>query len=120
MTTLCRLALIALLGLATVGCGDTFTRRPGERPQVGDAPSSLFEEELRRETPTGPTIYIVTSTDDSFQDIAERVYDDGSLWPVIAKANPDVNEAHLGPGQQIMIPALPSPDEDEDAANPGR
>ena len=103
-----RLILIVLVAVAGVGCGDMFERKPGQPPQVGDAPSPLTGGQMWNDSPAdGPTIYIVTGGDHSFLDIARCVYGDGSLWSLIEEANPDVDETQLGPGQQIMIPALP-------------
>lgn len=115
MTSFRHMILIATLAFAAVGCGDMFKRKPGARPQIGDAPSPLSGGQIWDESQArGPTIYIVTSSDHSFYDIAKRVYGSGSLCPLIEEANPDVDEAHLGPGQQIMIPPLPEPKDEDD------
>ena len=116
MTSILRLALIALMALTAIGCGDMFQRRPGERPEIGDAPSPLSGGQMWDDSPSRePMIYVVTSDDNSFYDIARRVYGDGSLSPLIEEANPDVDEDGLGSGQQIMIPALPAAGNEDDS-----
>jgi nucleoid-associated protein YgaU len=113
-----RLALIASISLALIGCGDLFEPRTAGRPRIGDAPSPITGGPPWGDSPmTGPTVYIVTPSDSDFEDIARKAYGDGSLWPLIEEANPDVDEAHLGPGQQIIIPELP-PVDDEDESTP--
>lgn len=51
--------------------------------------------------------YVVKSGDVGFETIARKVYNgDGSLWPAIAKANPNVDSARLRVGQELIIPSL--------------
>ncbi len=51
--------------------------------------------------------YVVKSGDTGLEAIARKVYNgDGTLWPAIAKANPNVDSARLRVGQEIIIPSL--------------
>jgi len=53
----------------------------------------------------GERVYVVQRGDNGFWGIAEKVYGDGTLWGLIAKANPGVNSLSLRPGQKLVIPA---------------
>ena len=56
---------------------------------------------------TGEKPYTVQEGDNGFWAIAQRVYGDGSLWQVIARANPDVDSRRLRVGQKLVIPTKP-------------
>ncbi len=110
-----------LLTLAVIGCGDTFTRRPGARPEIGDAPARLSGKPTWQDSTDASGVYVVTDSDYSFYDVAQHVYGDGDLWPLILEANPHVNEDDLGRGQQLVIPSLPpAPSDDDDPITGGR
>ncbi len=49
--------------------------------------------------------YVVKSGD-GLEVIARKFYNDGSLWPAIAKANPSVDATRLRVGQELIIPSL--------------
>lgn len=45
---------------------------------------------------------------DTLYRIAKLAYGDGNKWTLIRDANPQINPAALRPGQNLLIPALPS------------
>jgi len=99
---------------ALVGCNDLFApRAPGARPEVGHLPEPLSGDAAWQKAPTTAGIYVVTSDDRTFYDIAKKVYGDGDRWRLIAQANPEVNQARMLPGQQLIIPPLPPPPKTE-------
>jgi nucleoid-associated protein YgaU len=51
--------------------------------------------------------YVVREGDAGFWAIAEKVYGDGRLWALIAKANPGVDSNFLPPGKKLRIPPRP-------------
>lgn len=60
------------------------------------------------ETATGERIYVVQKGDAGFWAIAEKVYNDGRLWTLIAKANPNAESNALREGQKLKIPPKPA------------
>ncbi|MCD6304148.1 MAG: LysM peptidoglycan-binding domain-containing protein [Planctomycetes bacterium] len=60
---------------------------------------------------TGPSAahrtYVVQKGDAGFWAVAEKVYGDGRLWQLIAKANPGVDSNALRPGKKLIIPPKP-------------
>ena len=108
--TLILLATTVLLTLT--GC---FSQEPNPAGshEVGDMPAPLGMGSAQTGSALELGIYVVTSKDRTFYDIAEKVYGNGDLWRTIAEANPDVDQARLRPGQQIIVPE--PPDEDDPA-----
>jgi nucleoid-associated protein YgaU len=56
---------------------------------------------------TGERVYTVAEGDAGFWGIAQNVYGNGKYWPLIQRANRDVEPTALQPGQQLIIPPLP-------------
>jgi len=50
--------------------------------------------------------YTVQKGDAGFWGIAQKVYGNGAKWPLIAKANPDVDSRSLRPGMVLTVPPL--------------
>ncbi len=92
---------------------DSTNLKPGQKLTIPPLPSSSSSA-VAQATPTktpqatsgAPTVYVVKSGDKGFWTAAKNCYGDGSLWPAIAKANPDVNADSLQPGQKLQIPTL--------------
>ncbi len=78
----------------------TATTRLVVRPVVPAVGPTVRRAEGRR-------IYIVREGDSGFWTVAEHVYGEGKHWPLIAKANPQVDTNALRPGQKLIIPPLP-------------
>jgi hypothetical protein len=107
---------VAALLLLSVGCTDWMgdPGRPSVGRRVGDWPSPLKLANGSSRSSIAPDIYVVTADDTTFYDIAKKVYGDGQLWRRVAEANPDVNQAHLRPGQQLIVPSLPDAKDDDE------
>ncbi len=58
--------------------------------------------------PNGSTTYVVKEGDNGLWAIAQKLYGDGSLFPVIQKANPSVKSSALRVGQRLVIPPKPT------------
>ncbi len=113
-TLLLILVLLTTIALpALTGCLPQETAKSG-RPQVGDMPAPLGMGGDQRSSALELGIYVVTSEDKTFFDIAEKVYGNGDLWRPIAEANPEVHQARLRPGQQLIIPDSPEQDNPAD------
>ena len=54
----------------------------------------------------GNQIYLVKESDNGFWGIATDVYGHGQYWPLIARANPNVQPNQLRVGQELIIPPL--------------
>ena len=57
--------------------------------------------------PGTESTYVVQKGDGGFWVIAEKVYGDGRLWPLIAKANPGADSNTLRIGRKLKIPPKP-------------
>ncbi len=87
---------------------------PGRRPADAGARRRAAETTPRRAAPgraTTPAAARGTRRhtiviDDSLWSIAVQYYDDGTLWPHIKAANPELDERRLPVGQIIVIPPL--------------
>jgi len=54
----------------------------------------------------GSNVYTVKAGDKGFWGIAEKVYGHGKYWPLIRRANPDVDSYSLRVGQRLLVPPL--------------
>jgi nucleoid-associated protein YgaU len=84
---------------------------PPVTPVIEDAPP-LLPKPVVPVAPVAPVAgapgaYEVQKGDSGFWAIAEKVYGDGRLWPLIAKANPSVDSNALKPGVKLTIPPKP-------------
>ena len=73
-------------------------------PEIPSAPAGGTGVGATREQ-----IYVVKENDAGFWGIAEKLYGDGRLWTLIAKANPDADSNRLPPGKKLKIPPRPAP-----------
>ncbi len=57
--------------------------------------------------PSANDIYILTRQGDRFDLLAEKYYNDASLWWILCSANPEISSGTLFPktGRQLRIPA---------------
>jgi nucleoid-associated protein YgaU len=55
----------------------------------------------------GRQTYVVQKGDNGFWQIAEKAYGNGTLWRLIADANPGTDSASLKAGQRLVIPPRP-------------
>ncbi len=88
-------------------------------PRIRETPAPSLTPEITPSpppsTPTTPVIegaggrktYVVQKGDAGFWAVAQNVYGDGRLWPLIAKANPNASSSSLKPGQKLAIPPKP-------------
>ena len=100
------------------------TPEPIVTPVISEPPPTPEPTVTPVVTPGGPTItpvvpgagetaglggqtYTVRKGDAGFWAIAEKVYGDGRLWPLIAKANPGADSNALPPGKKLRIPPRP-------------
>ncbi|HAU39117.1 MAG TPA: hypothetical protein DCX07_15560 [Phycisphaerales bacterium] len=67
-----------------------------------------------------PNTYTVQEGDQGFWGIAQKVYGDGNKWPILAKANPDVDSRALRIGQVLKVPPLSGAPAPAPAAPAGR
>lgn len=83
---------------------------PGDTPSAPSAPSTPIK-------PTGQTTYTVQSGDSPWV-IAQKVYGDGTKYPIILSANGLTTSSRLRVGQVLQIPALGLPVTPTSAATP--
>lgn len=87
---------------------DSNALRPGQKliippkPVEADTPEAARREDST--VPPGGSTYTVQEGDKGFWGVAQKVYGDGTLWPLIQKANPGVDSGSLKPGQTLAIP----------------
>ena len=85
--------------------------RPGQRiflPEIEDEPAASMPPTRRiaDSVPEGSRIYVIKSGDLGYEMIARREYGVPSLWPAIARANPNVDSNRLRIGQEIILPSI--------------
>ncbi len=85
------------LGVRDGGAGTTVTVRPPDRTTVVEVADDTQKERT----------YFVQAGDQGFWTVAEKMYGNGADWPVIAKANPDVDPRRLRVGMELRVPPLP-------------
>jgi len=65
-----------------------------------------------RTLPAGYSEYTVVEGEQGFWSVAKNVYGSGIHWPLIQKANRDVDSHKLQPGQKLLVPPLKSTGKD--------
>ena len=99
--------------LASTGAGDsslTDWDDPGSTPPVlgsTDPPTTYDSPPSYLTTPPMRTVYTVKDGD-SYWGIAKDLYDDGSLYWVLVKANPNIPAMSLRKGMTIKVPPKPA------------
>ncbi len=80
------------------------------RPETGTVTPGVGATSVGEGTagPNGSTVYVVKEGDNGLWAIAQKLYGDGSLFPVIQKANPSVKSSALRVGQRLVIPPKPT------------
>jgi len=94
---------------------DSTSLQPGQKLRIPPLPEPAAAKPSGAGLSTGtvgaagadaPGTYRVQQGDQGFWGVAAKVYRDGSLWPAIQKANPDVSSSELRVGQVLKIPPL--------------
>ena len=85
--------------------------KPGDRLAIPPQPSAATvrpaEPVPTVDPATGDRLYVVAKSDTAgFWGIAKKAYGSGVYWPVIAKANANVNSSSLKVGQKLVLPKL--------------
>jgi nucleoid-associated protein YgaU len=85
--------------------------KPGDRLAIPPQPSAATvrpaEPVPTVDPATGDRLYVVAKSDTAgFWGIARKAYGSGVYWPVIAKANANVNSSSLKVGQKLVLPKL--------------
>jgi len=87
------------------------TTEPPVTPVVtpGEGPIAPLVRSVGETTGGAERTYVVQEGDAGFWAVAEKVYGDGRLWPLIAKANPGVDSNRLPPGKKLRVPPRGTP-----------
>ena len=57
--------------------------------------------------PSGRDVYIVARGDNGFWGISKKVYGNGKFFPILQKANPNIDPVSMQPGDKIIVPPKP-------------